>query len=560
MKKIAILFSFLAISAYSEHPPIKMAPLSSEFAKWQEDVVNGKNLRSGSDNRRIYGFVPSPNLNLKFLKDNPASVKKSRADLPSSVDLRESGWVSPVKDQGETNSCWSFTSIAALEGNLLRDGKGEFDFSEKNLRNRHFFDSDPIEDGGNADMSSAYFSRWEGPVLESDDPFDETEKISDKLPYRSQLLSAIWYTDTTSIKNSLLENGPLQVNMMSDENFYSYETGITTYYCPNNYTLNHAVTLVGWDDNLNISNAPVDGAWLIKNSWGTDWGDDGYFWLSYADSSSLNYAVSFNSTGNSDEFDDIYYYDTLGTLGSFGYDNQNDGYGAISVTIRNDNEVISSVGVYANSHNTSCIISFYDEISSFNEVYSFSNKLGEDIKIDLSNRGYYTVPIPEIPIEKGREVIVVVKYSNDNPDQYPMPVEIIVENYSSNAVANMGETYLSANGVDFFDASDYNSSVSIKVMTKKATPLLETNSVEQSNSLTIGNISNSKISFNLSKKSNLNLSLTDIRGRTIISQNRGVVKMGSHTLSFEKNSLAKGVYVLNIKTDYSHFSKQIVIK
>ena len=105
----------------------------------------------------------------------------SLVDLPSKYDLRDYGWVSPVKDQGGSGSCWAFTTLAALESYLLKYENISYDFSENNMKNLmgiYGLNGTDWSDGGNHFMSLAYLLRWSGPLNESQDPFDDSGHAS----------------------------------------------------------------------------------------------------------------------------------------------------------------------------------------------------------------------------------------------------------------------------------------------------------------------------------------------------------------------------------------------
>src|SRR5690606_15937937 len=110
-------------------------------------------------------------------------VRASGSNLPPVYDLRNEGKVTTAKNQGRDGSCWAFSTIASLESYILgKEGK-TYDFSENNMKNLvtssypQGFDLTPSE-GGNALISTAYLSRWSGPVDESQDPYNDSSVYS----------------------------------------------------------------------------------------------------------------------------------------------------------------------------------------------------------------------------------------------------------------------------------------------------------------------------------------------------------------------------------------------
>ena len=93
---------------------------------------------------------------------------------PSKYDLRTLGKVTPVRDQGTSGSCWAFSTYGSLESSILVSTGQSLDLSENNLKNTAGFDWGP-NSGGNDMMSTAYLTRWSGPVSESADPYQSVE-------------------------------------------------------------------------------------------------------------------------------------------------------------------------------------------------------------------------------------------------------------------------------------------------------------------------------------------------------------------------------------------------
>lgn len=223
--------------------------------------------------------------------DNPKFERQMSTYLPRSFDLRDQGRVTAVRDQGPNGSCWAFATYGSAESVLLHNEVT--DFSEKHLINAHGFDWGP-KDGGSYRLSSAYLARWSGPIDERDDPYDPYIFYSpSNLTPLKELESAIFVpnvrnaNDTATLKQEIMNNGAAYTTVYGDESYTNFQT--MGHYNHGRGRGDHAVTLVGWDDNYSRNNfkggAPGDGAWLAKNSWGSNWGSmGGYYYISYYDS------------------------------------------------------------------------------------------------------------------------------------------------------------------------------------------------------------------------------------------------------------------------------------
>jgi len=210
----------------------------------------------------------------------PVTVKSTNA-APSSYDWRNQGRVSPIKDQASCGSCWAFATVANLEG-LYYANKGVMKtFSEQML-----VDCDTQDSGCNGGLMQYSFNWLKsngGIMYDTDYPYVGSEQTckSDKTKYADfkvtgyKKLGSTWSTwscvDEDEIKEFLYETGPLAVALNADY-LSSYTGGIVDYTsskCP--YSgINHAVTMVGYGtDSMDY--------WIVKNSWGKDWGESGYF-------------------------------------------------------------------------------------------------------------------------------------------------------------------------------------------------------------------------------------------------------------------------------------------
>ena len=235
--------------------------------------------------------------------------------IPSRFDLRDWGWVTPVKHQGHMGACWTFGAMSALESAILKAYGVEFNLSEGNLQHNMLRYSpygivDEAE-GGYFIEASSYMIGWYGPVLEEYDVYDEVGKLS---PYLTSVDYDVFHvqdvifiprndeTNNSEIKMAIMKYGALvgcYHAEYGDEGFYDSQKA--SQYTNVSMIINHDISIVGWDDNYSKDNflitPPGDGAWIIKNSWGPLFGDKGYLYLSYYDKTFLSSIQISNFAG-----------------------------------------------------------------------------------------------------------------------------------------------------------------------------------------------------------------------------------------------------------------------
>ena len=373
--------------------------------------------------------------------------------LPSKYDLRDYYQVTPVKSQKSSGNCWAFTSLAALESCILKASGQSFDLSEENMKNimarysDYGWNLEPNK-GGYDDMGVGCLVSWLGPVEEDFETFSDYTVLSPVLNGTIHVQNVIYltrtnYTDNDAVKEALIKYGAVAAGI-----YYSstYMKSNSYYYSGTNGP-NHAITIVGWDDDYSRNNfktpAPGDGAWICKNSWGETWGNNGYFYVSYYDTKCVRlgaydkstYTIILNDTLH---YDKNYQYDIIGITDYLITGNETIWYENIFKAT--DNELLTAFSTYFNA-TTDWTAQIY---------VNNALKLTQNGK---SAPGYYTFNLDNaIPLKTGDTFKILIKIT--------VPGEIasvpISEKVRSNRILySKGLSFFSLDGKNWIDLYDY---------------------------------------------------------------------------------------------------------
>ena len=422
----------------------------------------------------------------------------------NSMDL---GYITPVRDQADSNLCWAFSASAAMEANAAKNGHtmGRTYYSPDAL-GYYFFNrvTDPLaltegvqvrrtrsgkknyyDNGGNIFNTVFELMQWMGPVSESAAPFTgEPNEYPETVDYaygmdEVHLQSAVWTASSSrlAIKQMVREYGAAAISLAMDgAKSVSYNGAVVkTLYNDSRLEPNHAVAIVGWDDSIPpeafrgarvSSERPSEsGAWICKNSYS----EDGIFYLSYEDSSisegsKYNKAIAYQveAAGN---YDHNYGYDGgIGTnrAGRTGVIYGASVYKAAANGSESGAESISAVSFGTNTAGVTYDISIYTGVN-YGSKNPVSGVLMEEKKADipLAYPGFYTVKLDEpVYVDEGDYFSVVVKLTAPAASS---PVNLMYDDLYggstwvySNPNAEGYRSFMSKNGEDWDDTATDN--------------------------------------------------------------------------------------------------------
>jgi len=405
------------------------------------------------------GFIPPP-MDLSHLKgDRMPEGAGAAALLPSQWDWRDQGVVTSVKNQGVCGSCYAFAALGNVESELLIDGAGSYDFSENNAKECSW--NDPSCAGGDYYMLASLFSQ-QGTVLESCDPYvDSDVDCNETCPHVKTLLdwriiSGDAVPDTEVLKSYVYTTAsPVYTSIYAGDGdaweteFGSYDGSYTLYY-PGTETPNHAVLIVGWDDSL--AHDGGTGGWIVKNSWGTSWGDSGYFTIAYGSASIGQYSSFMHDWQDYDSDGSIMYYDEGGWTHMVSYDSTT-GWGLCKF-FPASNTYATRVEFWTTDRTTDVDAYIYDSFDGATP----GNLLWSSPDHSFNEAGYHGVEVnPPLAVTSGDDVIAVVKFTNADSLN---PVAIDLEGPHETQ-----RTYTSGDGSTWEDEGGYGDDVAIRLRT-----------------------------------------------------------------------------------------------
>ncbi len=382
------------------------------------------------------------------------------SELESTYDSRNNNIITDVRNQNPWGTCWAFSAFAALESSLVQQGLASRDSIDLSERHLAYFTTNTgydalgnasldtitppnekyyLNSGGNLSRATMRLMNWQGAASEAEYPYSNTSTVpaviakenaqdiiaTAKNVYFVPTQGASVEDETAVVKKLIKEYGCVSWSYYDDQNYEdtSYNSSTGAYYCSDSTKeTNHAITIVGWDDtfskaNFNEGKQPQnDGAWIVKNSWGANWGKSGYFYISYEDATlgeGNNAGVVI--AGEADEYDNNYFYSNC----CYGYSGGRKKIAQVfEAKSGAEQEILSAISFMLSSDNESYEIQIYKNPETVNDVV-INPESGEAMYTtpftgETGYPGLYTIDIPKIVLQAGDTFSVVVTFTSSD--------------------------------------------------------------------------------------------------------------------------------------------------
>ena len=447
------------------------------------------------------GYIPDEYLNGHddriTIESSEAAMEALGGESLESKYITPAEYIPDVRDQDPFGTCWTFSVIAANEGYLIKNKSKprSINLSERALcyfmyclkgindplgntlgdYNAPIIPKDNIKNiydvGGSAFESAIFLANWGTPVDESRAPYSELEKMGEKADLTDAVHKGVdrlnddlcydagfhlqnfrLIKDSDGIKKAIKDNGIISAGYYHDTgsrnkkriNFYNQYTHAYNSGSYHAGTTNHIISIIGWDDNFSRDNfneacrPENNGAWLIRNSWGSEWGEGGNFWLSYEDKS-LRGVVAFMPEDKTN-YDNNYFYD--GASGDESYGNgagRTGKWRAANVFTAASDEEIKAVSIGIASTDVDYSVQIYKNPTDPKNPESGTPMLEEGaVKGRFTYQGYYTIPLnTSVGVKKGDTFAVAFTLGNDEKPTFAF---VESDNYSYDWIKFFAQT------------------------------------------------------------------------------------------------------------------------
>lgn len=472
------------------------------------DYIKGRPLTEEEEKEQLAPFdtLTSYSTAVEIGNDTDEIPMGRAVAYPSYYNAAEQGYVTPVKDQDPYGMCWAFGMASLLETSLLAQGLGTYDLSEEHLAyffanrsndplgntagdvNHHYGTDDygniDYHEGGNDLLASMFLSTWSGMTTEDEVPLATDATHTQKtgvMPSRSSeyhtaaYLKNAYFSDysVSAMKKLLTANHSVTVMYNAQNKYYNASTGAYSY-PTSTKSVNHVVTVVGWDDDYKAANfrsaskVTSDGAWIVKNSWGTDWGKDGYFYMSYGDKSVCELVAAMAT--DQPEYSNNYFYDGTSGLGSISLYSGEKLASVFKATAgKGKAETLGEVTLASMTANSSFTVQVYTNLKKASDPTSGTPAYSKPVSCKQTMAGIQTFKVPEVLISQNSLYSVVVTNAANKTAKYYVEASVDYGWCSFSASISAGQSYIyRSSGKKWSDTRNFGPAITprIKVHTK----------------------------------------------------------------------------------------------
>ena len=426
------------------------------------------------ENLEPLGEMPHVDSNM----GNAHAVMVMASSLPEKYDARN--LMTTAKAQGKYNNCWAFSLASLYETSLLSQRLGTYDLSEEHLSyfwaNRQ---NDPLgntaddrnskntdfRSGGNFWLGAMFLASWSGMASDSKFPtptdwssYSASAKASAAYDTTAYLQDAVFSEyNVTRVKQLVQKYNTAGIYINMNTKYFNADTA--AFSCPTASAVTHAVTIVGWDDTYSknnfadVSKVTQDGAWIVKNSWGPAWGDDGCFYVSYYDKS-LSTVLCATAT-TSPAYPNNYFYDGSTALSSYGLDS-GEGVACIfeAKAGKGNVEKLGEIVTAAETNNNSYSIQVYLGLTDRNDPTSGVKAFSSPDTYTQTYAGIDTIKLSkEIDIAPGTLYSIVLTNNGTSKIRYYVENTFRDSWYTAKAGLADGQGFLYEDG-EWIDANE----------------------------------------------------------------------------------------------------------
>lgn len=467
---ISLSFMNKGYSSEIENPKLVECEKSSAYLEWEKL----------SDEEKVKVPMPSICDKTKNNKQYYSFAFEAKGVLPSTYVNKNT----KVKDQESTGQCWAFATTTAIESYIKKQDNLTYTFSPRHIEyssTREFLNNQindygydrSLGSGGHFYMSSNYLVNGYGPISENEMPFENNENkidinaIKNKttlvdvndvvLNYNDEVGVKCTAPQIQEIKELIYKNGAvLTTTFMTEEKTY-YSVNNSAYYYNGNEDINHAITLIGWDDNYSRSNfssqtrPSSNGVWIVQNSYGTTFGKNGYYYISYEDVHICDFYMSIDEVDYEVE-DNSYVLDKLGFNYFLGYQDAKKsyttGYAMNVFTKEKKKENLKEI-TFATNGSGNYTIYYKAGKATENTTISTMTKIGSG-RVEYA--GYVTHKLEkELLIDANTTNFSIAIYYDMDTSTMPIPISAAVSPLYKNITTSSGVSFISSNGSSWED-------------------------------------------------------------------------------------------------------------